>query len=332
MKKQNILSFLLVLTMIFLAVNQADAAASIPAKDANLTVSVEAEESETEENDIIKKVVLRDKFKRSPETQITNFIKKYNRYSSSNNIEKLKDMYSDNYLNNDGFDKTTVFKMMEMSASSYKSIKYDTEILSIMTDGNYAVVKAHETAVGETEKMIEKVKDNGTIVSDIYYIDYLEKINNKWKITATEIMSEEVELKYGEAKKMKVDISAPACVPAGTEYEVTMKAKTPDGVFVVGSIVNEPIIYPQVQSKDVFRSIKSEEFTRILTSNKDNNNEYATISIALTRAMVEPPSVVLNMTGLGFFMKRVNVLSLNKNLNKEGADAAAENSKNAEKS
>jgi len=317
MNKRIIFSLILTLSIILSNVNQSFAASVIPKKDANVAVTVEASEPDTDENDIIKKVLLREKFRRSPEAQITNFFKKYNKYSSSNNIEKLKEMYADNYINNDGFDKNTIFKMMEMSASSYKNVKYNTEILNIKTDGNYATVKAHETATGETDKIIEKVNDNGTIFSDIYYIDYLEKKNNKWEITATDIISEKVELKYGEAKKMTVDISAPDSVPQGGEYEVSIKAQTPDGVFVVGSIVNEPIIFPQVQTKDVFRSIKREELARILTANKDNNNEYATVSVALTRAMVEPPSVVLNMTGMAFIMKRINVLSVNKNLKKE---------------
>jgi hypothetical protein len=83
-------------------------------------------------------------------------------------------------------------------------------------------------------------------------------------------------------------------------------------VFIVGSIVNEEIVFPQQSNKDVFRSIKYDELARILTANKNNNNEYATASVALTRAQVEPASIVLNMTGIAFVMKRVNVLSTTK--------------------
>ncbi|HIS89610.1 TPA: nuclear transport factor 2 family protein [Candidatus Avigastranaerophilus faecigallinarum] len=322
MKKLNCLYIIVVLAVMLSFNSKSLAVPSMPQKDANINVAVSAEDDDFEETDIIKRVSLRDKFKRSPEAQINSFFKKYNRYSSKNNIEKLKELYSDDYINNDGFNKETIFKMMEMASGAYKDVSYVTEIESIKVEGNYAVVKAHELATGETIKVIEKLKDTGSITSEIYYTDYLRKDGNKWKIIATDINSEKVELKYGEAKNMIVDICAPQKVPEGSEYEVTMKTKTPDGVFAVGSIVNEPIVYPQVQAKDVFRSIKSETLSRILKANKDKNNEYATVSIAITRAQVQPPSLVLNMTGMAFVMKRVNVLSLNKNvkLDKEKND------------
>lgn len=322
MKKLNCLYIIVVLAVMLSFNSKSFAVPSMPQKDANINVAVSAEDDDFEETDIIKRVSLRDKFKRSPEAQINSFFKKYNRYSSKNNIEKLKELYSDDYINNDGFNKETIFKMMEMASGAYKDVSYVTEIESIKVEGNYAVVKAHELATGETIKVIEKLKDTGSITSEIYYTDYLRKDGNKWKIIATDINSEKVELKYGEAKNMIVDICAPQKVPEGSEYEVTMKTKTPDGVFAVGSIVNEPIVYPQVQAKDVFRSIKSETLSRILKANKDKNNEYATVSIAITRAQVQPPSLVLNMTGMAFVMKRVNVLSLNKNvkLDKEKND------------
>ena len=314
MKKAGILYIIFILSIMFHCGSDAFAVSAIPQKDANINITVEADDEDFEETDIIKKVSFRDKFKRSPEAQIQSFFKKYNRYSSKNNIEKLKELYSEDYINNDGFNKETIFKMMEMASGAYKDVSYITEIESIKVEGNYAVVKAYEIAKGETIKVIEKLQDTGSILSEIYYTDYLKKEGNKWKIVATEINSEKVELKYGEAKNMTVDVVAPKTVPEGSVYEVSINTKTPDGVFMVGSIVNEPIVYPQVQTKDVFRSIKSETLSRLLTANKDKNNEYATISIAITRAQIEPPSVVLNMTGMAFVMSSVNVFSINDNV------------------
>lgn len=314
MKKTKILYFAFILGIMLSVNNLSYAVSAIPQKDVNTNIAVEAYDEDIEETDIIKKVSFRDKFKRSPESQIISFFKKYNRYSSKNNIEKLKELYSDDFINNDGFNKKTIFKMMEMASGAYKDVSYVTDIESIKVDGNYAVVKAYEIAKGETIKVIDKLQDTGTISSEIYYTDYLKKEGNKWKIVASYVNSEKVELKYGEAKNMVVDVVAPQTVPAGSEYEVSITTKTPDGVFAVGSIVNESIVYPQVQAKDVFRSIKSETLSRILKANTENNNEYATISIAITRAQIEPPSVVLNMTGMAFVMRRVNVLSVNKNV------------------
>ena len=175
----------------------------------------------------------------------------------------------------------------------------------------FAVVDAHETAKGYTAAQIESLNDKGLITSEIYYTDYLKRDGNKWKITATDVRSELVSLKYGEAKNMPVEITAPECIASGTDYEVTLNTSAPLESFLVGSIVNEPIEFPVSQTRDVFRTIKSDELIRVLTSNSDNKNEYATVTIAVTRAKLEPPSVVINMTGMAFVMKRINVIKVN---------------------
>ena len=314
MNKKNI--FALILAFVFIAsfVQEANAANLIPHKDTNVSVTVQAEEDDDcDETELIKRFSLKDKFQKSPEAQIRDFFKKYNRYSAKNRMDKLKEMYTDDYVNNDGFNKKVVFEMMEMASSAYKEVSYTTEIEKIEVDGNSAVVVAKEVATGETEKVLDKINDTGSINSEIRFVDYMKKEGNKWKISATEVVYEKVVLAYGEAKSLPLDISAPNCVPAGSEYDVTLKTTTPEHIFLVASIANDKIVFPQEQTTDVFRAVKGDELARILKANKTNNNEYATVSIALTRAKVEPSSVVLNMTGMAFVMKRVNVLSVNNN-------------------
>ncbi len=279
----------------------------------NVNIIEENIDYDNEETDRIKRVSFRDKFKKSPETQINNFFKKYTKYSEKNDIEKLKELYSDDYVNNDGFNKATVFKMMEMANESYTNVKYKTDIETISIKGNNAIAKIHETATGETVKSLMKQEEKGLIKSEIYYINYLKKEGTDWKITNSNILSEEVELKYGEAKNTEIEIQAPECVTEGSEYEVSVKAATPDGVFSVGSIVNEPIIFPQKQAKDVYKGVKGESIARMVKANTDGNNEYATISMAITRVNVEPEGVAIKMTGMLFAMKRVNVFSIKKN-------------------
>ena len=315
MNKKNILAILLTLVLCVCFVEQANAASLIPHKDANVTVTVQTDdEDECDEAELIKRFSLKDKFKKSPENQIRDFFKKYNRYSSKNRVDKLKEMYTDDYVNNDGFNKKIVFEMMEMASSSYKEVLYTTEIEKIEVDGNTAVVVAKEIATGETAKVLEKINDTGSINSEIRFVDYMKKEGNKWKISATEVVFEKVVLAYGEAKSLPVNISAPNCVPAGSEYDVILKTSVPEHMFIVASIANDKIIFPQEKTTDVFRSVKKDELARILKANKTNNNEYATASIALSRAKVEPSAVVLNMTGMAFVMKRVNVLSINDNV------------------
>ncbi len=294
-----------------------------------LNVSVEDDNTNNSEESIIKKFSLKNKFKRTPQSQVENFIKKYNKYSESNKIEKLKELYSDAYVNNDGFNKNSIFELMKEASDLYKEVKYNTNIKEIKINGDNASVSIYETATGETKRSIDKFEGTGTIESEMYYINYLRKENGEWKLLATDVRSENVSIKYGEAKNMEAEVSSPECVSAGSEYEVSVKTKTglakipveeedgielesvsPDGLFIVGSITNEQIKYPQEQNNDVLRALKSEELSRILKANKNGYNEYATISLGITRAHLDPPSVVIKMTGMAVIMSRVNIMPI----------------------
>ena len=311
MSKKIIYSLVFVFALLTMSVNSSEAITTMPKDVEKMTVAVEADELEKEETDIIKKISLRNKFKRSPKAQIENFYKRYNRYSEKNDTKKLKEMYSDSFVNNDGFDRDTIFKLMSEASDAYKNVTYTTDIVSIDVDELYAVVKVHETATGETAQKAEKVNDYGFIKSDLYYTNYLRKEGGKWKILSAEIESEDISLLYGEAKKANITMSAPKVIPAGVEYDAAVKIEAPDGCFVVGSIVDEQIKYPQTQPKDVLRAVKSEELARILKSNTENHNEYATISLGITRPHIEPPAVVIDMTGMAIVMSRVNVIQKN---------------------
>lgn len=310
------IKFFVAIIMSALFVQQADAAKVVPARQpiAKITVADAQDASLYKETDIIKKVSFKNKLKRSGESEIITFIKKYNNYMMKNDFDKLNDFYTEDYINNDGFDKKTMFEMMKGSSETYKDMKYETEILSIKVSGNYAEVTIKETANGSTSVPVKSINEYGDICSVVEYTDYLRKENNSWKISATTVHSEEVSLLYGEAKYMSVDLTSPEAVPEGSEYEVGIKTVLPGGSFVVGSIINEEIVYPQDTKKDVFRSVKSDELIRVLKSNKNGHNEYATVSIGITRARVEPPQVMIDMTGVAFFMKRINVVPKVRNI------------------
>ncbi len=311
MNNRKFRDLLLVLFIIFILPNESFALTPIPDNALKETIKVEEGQFDTKEIGIIEKISLKNKFKKTPEKQIIDFFKNYDKYSSGNNTEKLRRMYDDNFVNNDGFNKDTIFKMMELSSDSYENVEYMTMLDKIKINGNYAAVDGHEIIKGDTVKAIKEFEDKGTINSEIYYTNYLRKDGNDWKIIATDVKSEVVSIKYGEAKNLKVEVSAPDYVAADTDYEVTVKAEALPESFLVGAIINEPIEFPVSQKNDVYRAIKSNELARVIKSNNKDENEYATVSVAVTRAMIEPPAVVINMTGMAFIMKRVNVLKVN---------------------
>ncbi len=304
--------FLFISSLLFINNN---AYSITPSADKAASVKVDVKNSNLteKEDDVIKKFSLKNKFQRSAESQIQSFFKKYNRYSEKNDIEALKNLYSDSFVNNDGFNKKTIFELMELAVDAYKNVKYTTTIEKMKIDGDYAVVYAHEYAEATTTAKQVQVNDYGQVISDIYYKDYLQKEADEWKLISTTIESEKLYLKYGEAKKMDISVTAPEVVPANVDYNVKIKTTSPDGVFLLGSIVNEQIVHPQTEKKEVYKSIKSGELQRILKANADNHNEYATITIGVTRPIVNPPDITFNMTGMAFIMARVNVVNDNNN-------------------
>lgn len=317
MKNKIFKSLLVLLFAIFIFVQPSNAINPAPEK-ASQDVSINPESVNDDEAEVIKRFSWKNRLQRSSEAQIKSFYKNFSKYSEKGDVEKLKSLYSDSFVNNDGFDKTTIFKMMIDSIDSYKDLTYKTDIEKINVEENYAVVDLHEFAMGSTSKQNANTGDYGLLSSDMYYTDYLQKEGTKWKIMSTEIKSERIMLKYGEAKNMPIDIYAPRLTPADTNYEVTVKLSSPDGVMVIGSIANEQILYPQVQKKDVYKPFKSDELSRVLKSNTDGNNEYATVTIGITRVSLEPPKVSFGMTGIAFVMSRVNVYNQKVKNNKGG--------------
>ena len=308
--KNVIFRLFVILSFIVFFNSQTSFALPIATQKANNTPSkISASEISESEAEVIKRFSIKNKFHRTPETQIKKFYSDFNKYSEKNDIEKLKEMYSDSFVNNDGYDKNVLFEVFSKAVDVYKDIEYTTEILSVAVENNYATVKIHEFAIGNTAEKHRDINDYGLISSDMYHTDYLKKEGNKWKITSSVIESEEIALKYGETKLISIELSAPKTVPAGSDYDVSVHLKSPDGVMVIGSIVNEPIIHPQIQKQDVFKSVKSDILERVLKANKDNYNEYATVTIGITRASVDPPQLVFSMTGMAVVMTRVNVLN-----------------------
>ena len=84
-------------------------------------------------------------------------------------------------------------------------------------------------------------------------------------------------------------------------------------MFVIASIGQEKITYPQVNSEEVFRKLpESGILERVFKSNKDNFNEYTVASLGITRAKVveknSKKEIKLVITGLGYIITRTNVI------------------------
>ncbi len=246
--------------------------------------------------------------KRSAKSEIYRLFRAHSRYTNAHQLEDLKNLYSDSYKNSDGFDKQVYFDMVKKTWNLYPDVRYYTFINDSYINDNYAVVQTKEYAIGKTPGVSENIKGQGLVQSESSSLYYLEKIGSDWKITSNSIIYEKTTLKYGDARWLDMTLEAPALIQPGQEYTATLKIDTPSNVYVLASLTAEPIVYPQAQPKEVFRTVKKDGvLERIFRANKDNLNEYSVASIGITKASItNPSSININITGMAFIMTRVN--------------------------
>lgn len=235
------------------------------------------------------------------------------KYSNTYNYEGLKLLYADNYVNSDGFTKDIYFELIKKTWASYPDIKYKLEIKSIEINQDTAIATVNETAVGTTSSKSGVVNEKGILESSSSSIYYLEKINNRWLIVSDHINSEKTSLRYGSAKEMEINFSAPMQIPANTSYTQTLKINAPKDCIIIASIGKENITYPQNIAEEVFRKLPEDGvLERVFTSNDKNINEYAVASYGVTKAQINGGTEIkIYVTGIGFVMSRVNVIPKN---------------------
>ena len=245
---------------------------------------------------------------------IKDLFKVHDKFANAHDLKMLDVLYSDNYMNNDGFDKKTYFKSIEQTWETCKDISYTTKILSIDVNGDNASVHVEETASGTIiDNLLDRVPIAGEIHSNSKGIYYLTKINGKWYISGESSLSDESSLLYGDARFMNIELQAPAQVSAGETYSVLLRVDADNDTFIVGSIDHDPVTYPSSTPKSELRALSaSKTLERYIKANTDNINEYAVASMAISKVKkLAPENVRMYMAGLACVMKRVNVVPKN---------------------
>ena len=258
------------------------------------------------------------KLEKSTLKDIENVIRLEEKYANEQDLSKIKDLYSENYVNSDGFDKNAYIKMIEETWKTYPNISYSTKINKIEFNDNYATVFADEVAVGNKLEEIGEFEVLGELYSKMKCVYHLEKRNKSWLITSERVIEEKTTLKYGEARYIDIALDVPKQVGSGKYYSAILKVEVPDDATLVGSISREKIVYPQTKSDDAFRLIEDNILERMFLSNSDNVNEYAVASIGVTHAaQTDENRIRVYMSGMAFIMTRVNVIPENKFINIE---------------
>lgn len=244
---------------------------------------------------------------------IKNVILVQDKLANKHDYDGLYKLYSDNFVNSDGFDKETYFKLIEETWEVYPDISYTTEIKNIEFNDNYATVFVKEIAVAAPKEEIGEFTTIGELYSVSKCVYHLEKHGNNWFISSEKVIEETSTLKYGEARYVDFELNTPKQIGSDKFYTVQLKADLPPQTIAVASISNEKIIYPQTKSEDAFRKMTGNSLERVFKSNSDSVNEYAVASIGLTHTEnYDEEHIKVYMSGLGFVMTRINVVPQNK--------------------
>ncbi len=251
--------------------------------------------------------------------KIKHLFKIHNEYANKHDIKALSELYSDKYINNDGFDKTVYFKSIEATWKACEDISYTTKIQSISVNGDYAEVEVVETALGTVMENYEFMQIAGEIHSKSKGIYHLERSSDKWYISGETSLGDESSLLYGDARFMNIELQVPAQVEAGETYTATVKVDADENMFILGSIDRDSIVYPPKIPQNNLRALpKSQVLERVIKSNTDNLNEYAVVSLVMSNVkQTGPENLRAYMAGLACIMKRINVIPQNNFINSE---------------
>lgn len=260
---------------------------------------------------------------RNTQEEIRNVFKKQDKYTNKHEIEKLSELYADNFSNNDGFGKEVYFKLIKDTWNSYPEITYDTYIRDVQFDGNYATVQTFETALATTHEQSESVDAYGELRSYAHSIYYLQRFGKNWLIVSEQILNEKSQLKYGDARFIKMDLDTPQMVKAGDEYSAILRIEMADNESAIASIENQLIKHPLDKPEEVFRNLTGySELERLFRANKKNINEYATASIGIAKAEpYDETRAKVYVSGIAFLMTRINVIPENKFITTEDKNA-----------
>lgn len=235
-------------------------------------------------------------------------------YANKYDLDGLSKLYSENFVNSDGFNKEVYFKLIKETWDTYPDIIYKTQINNIEFSDNYATVTVNETAIATSTEKVGEISVIGELYSTSKCVYFLEKQGSKWLINSEKIIDETSTLKYGDARYTKIELNAPKQIGANQDYTSTLKVKAPKDTLVIASINKENIIYPQTKSDEAFRKLPEDNILeRVFHSNSNNVNEYTVASIGITRAENYTNNQIrVYMGGLAFIMTRVNVIPENK--------------------
>lgn len=253
---------------------------------------------------------IREKFEQSKATysnkySVIKFFQQHLESANSKDLKSFLNFYSTEFITNDGFNIDVTKNIIQSLWKEKTDIQYKNTVNTVSFYGDTAIVNVTETA---TARITNEKKQKGTLKSCSNITYNLKRSGKSWLITSEHVLTEEINMVWGDAKYVAMFMEAPHEVAANTEYSAKLYIAPPTGIIAVGSISSEKITHPQKTQKDVFRKFAPDySLERLLISNSENTNEYAIATIMFTHANTRND----NITGYACLIRRVNVIPKN---------------------
>lgn len=251
--------------------------------------------------------------------QIKDLFDIHTKFANAHDLQSLKPLYADNYINNDGFTKEVYFKSVQDTWKECNNLTYKTKILSVDIVGENAYARVEENALGTVFDKLDDISVAGEIHAKSTSIYHLKKLNGKWLIAGETMLTDESSLLYGDARFMDIELIVPMQVGAGESYTTTVKISKEEESVIVGSIEHDPVVYPSTIPQGPLRTVPNTNvLERIMKANTDNLNEYAVTSLAISKSKTDKyNNTKIYMAGLACLMKRINVVPKNNFINEK---------------
>ncbi|MCR4881824.1 MAG: hypothetical protein K6A44_07735 [bacterium] len=249
-------------------------------------------------------------------TEIEKFFVDFANLQNKHNIKALKKVYTDDFINTDGYNKTQLFALMNRTYAAYPDLKTEYLVKSISSTKHFAMANVTQKVTATTKDTSKITKDKGTYTATLETIVYLKKIGKEWQIYSEAVLSEVSKLSYGMAKDVSGIIDAPQKVLAGSDYSASVTVETPSGYSSIASVNNTQVVEGYNMSGESFRQVPSDSGTveRVLKANNLNNNEAVVVSVGFTKLTQDMfKKAKMDISGLMILMRRVDIVPENSN-------------------
>lgn len=251
--------------------------------------------------------------------------------SNRHDLDGVLKYYSSRFISGDNLNLDAIQHLILDTWKIYPDIHYDTKPLEIRVNGDWATVESLDFSKAKLTESANSFNLPGTLESESRGMLFLRRLGKTWQVLSDYTLYEKAALLYGKAQGMNITLSAPDQVFAGESYTAKLNFGAHDGTYIIASISQAPLVYPEQPPDEKFRSLSDKEnsLERVFPANATNNNEIITANIGLAQLKFDKEErPLVDYTGMARLIKRVNVLPISKIQSGAGMSALVERSAN----